>query len=381
MSLAGTWMQTAAQQWLVYRLTGSPLSLGTVTFAATLPPLLFMPFTGTFVDRVDKRKLIVGTQAAMMLLAFGLAALTFSGRVQFWHVVIFAALLGTANSFDMPARQAFTVELVGKSDLLNAVALNASAFNIARLAGPAVSGILVGAIGEGWSFTINGASFLAVLAGLMLMTMPPRPPRAATRSPMLDVQEGWGYLLRNRTIRLLVLSVAAPSLLGFNYVTLIPVFAGDILHIGPEGFGVMLSAIGGGALLAALLLATTGGRLRRGWLVTAGALTFSCAQIGFGLSRQLGLSLVFLFLLGLATVSQLASTNTLIQTHVDDRLRGRVMGIYLWVLIGMSPPGALIMGAVAEAWGAPAAVIGAAVLGLLFALGIIWRAPEVRRLK
>jgi MFS family permease len=317
----------------------------------------------------------------MMLLAFGLAALTFSGHVQFWHVVVFAALLGTAASFDMPARQAFTVELVGKDDLLNAVALNATAFNIARLIGPAISGVIVGAVGEAWAFSFNGVSFFAVLAGLLLMHMPRVERPAAARSPLMDVKEGWGYILRARPIQMLFISIIVPSVLGYNYLTLIPIFAGDILGAGPAGFGIMLSAVGGGALTAGLFMATLGHRFRRGRMQTAGAFIFAFAQVGFALSHTMPLALLFLYLSGLATLTQLVNTNTLLQTNVADGLRGRVMGTYMWVLIGLSPPGALLVGAVAEAWGAPTAILGCSAVGLAAASLILWRAPVVWRLE
>jgi MFS family permease len=380
-SLAGTWMQTAAQQWLVYRLTGSPLSLGTVTFANTLPNMLFMLFAGVVADRYDKRRLIVITQTVMMLLAFALAALTFSGLVRFWHVVVMAALLGTANAFDLPARQSFTVELVGKEDLINAIGLNASAFNVARLVGPAISGLMVAAVGEAWSFALNGASFLAVLAGLLLMNFPPRSRAASGHSALLELKDGFRYLLNTPVIRLLVGTIVIPSIFGFNYVALLPIFAGDVLHIGPSGFGLLLSSIGAGALVAALTLATVGNRLRRGRMITIGALVFAAAQFGFALSRHQWLSMAFLVILGWAMSTQLATTNTLIQTHVADGMRGRVMATYMWVIVGLTPPGALAIGAVAEAWGAPITIAVCSALCGLVALMFLWRAPQIRRLE
>jgi MFS family permease len=380
-SLAGTWMQTAAQQWLVYRLTGSPLSLGTVMFANTLPNMLFMLFAGVVADRNDKRRIILVTQTTMMVLAFALAALTFSGVVQYWHVVVMAALLGTANAFDMPARQSFTVEMVGKEDLTNAIGLNASAFNIARLLGPAVSGLMVAAVGEAWSFAINGASFLAVLSGLLLMRFPERPRPAPAHSALLELSEGFRYLLNTPVIRLLVGTIVMPAIFGYNYIALLPIFAGDILRIGAGGFGLLMSSVGGGALVGALTLATVGGRLRRGRMVTIGALVFSMAQFGFALSRWQWLSMAFLVFTGWGMSTQLATTNTLIQSHVADRMRGRVMATYMWVLVGLAPPGALVVGAVAEAWGAPLTVAVCSALCGLVALLFIWRAPQIRRLE
>lgn len=380
-SLTGTWMQSTAQQWLVYRLTGSALALGTVTFLAALPSMLFSLFAGVLIDRVDKRRLLIYTQTGMMILALTLAGLTATGWVQYGQVLVLALLLGLINMVDMPTRQAFTVEMVGKEDLINAIALNSSMFNLARLAGPAVAGLLVARLGEAPAFSLNGLSFLAVLAGLLRMQMPPFQPRAGKLRPMQDFKEGLTYITHNRTLLVLVGLAAVPSIFGFPYTTLIPVMAGEVLGLKADGFGALVSAIGLGALMGAVSLAWMGSHRHKGRLLMTATFVFAGAVAAFALSRNVNFSMVALALAGWGMVSHLATTNTLVQLLVPDALRGRVMSAYLWAVVGLAPLGSLILGSLAEAWDAPRAILlGAVVCALSAALA--WVAlPQVRQLE
>ncbi len=380
-SLTGTWMQSTAQQWLVYRLTGSPLKLGMVTFLTSLPVMLFSLFAGVVTDRVDKRRFLVFIQSGMMLLAFVLAALTYMGVVQYWHVLVLATLLGLASTFDMPARQAFTVEMVGKEDLMNAIALNSSMFNGARLVGPAIAGLLVARMGETVAFSLNGLSFLAVIAGLLMMRLPPFTPRDGRLTPLADLKEGLDYIARSRTVLSLVIVAAIPSIFGFPYTALIPVMAGNVLGLGADGFGVLVSAVGAGALAGAVSLALLGSFRRKGLLLTAATFSFAGALAGFALSRSLRLSMFALAFAGWGMIAQLATTNTLLQLTIPDALRGRVMSAYLWAVVGLAPVGSLLLGSLAEAWGVPNAILFGAVVCALSAAVMLAALPEVRRLE
>lgn len=380
-SLTGTWMQSTAQQWLVFRLTGSPLALGTVTFLNALPSMALALFAGVVIDRVDKRRFLVITQSVMMALALTLAALTLSGVVQYGHVLLLAFLLGLVNVFDMPARQAFTVEMVGKDDLMNAIALNSSIFNTARLVGPAVAGVLVAVVGEALAFGLNSLSFLAVIAGLLMMRLPPFAPRASKPNPLAELKEGLNYLAHDRTIQSLVFLVAVPSLLGFPYTALIPVMAGTVLGLHADGFGMLVSSIGVGALVGAISLAALGNYRHKGRLLTTATFTFAGGIAAFSLSRFVPLSMVALAFAGWGMVTHLATTNTLVQLHIPDALRGRVMSAYLWVVVGSAPLGSLLLGSLAEAWGAPRAILlgaGVCALSAAVALRVL---PEVRQLE
>jgi MFS family permease len=379
-SLIGTWMQSTAQQWLVYRLTGSPVKLGLVSFLSSLPTLLFSLFAGVVVDRVDKRKFLIFTQAAMMVLAFVLAGLTFSDMVQYWHILVLATLLGTVNTFDMSTRQAFTVEMVGKADLMNAIALNSSIFNGARLIGPAVAGLLVARVGEATAFGLNGLSFLAVIGGLLVMLLPPRPPRAEGSRPLAELLEGLRYIGGNRMVLALGIVAAIPSIFGFPYSTLIPVMAGQVLGLGADGYGSLVSAVGLGALMAAFSLAALGGYRRKGRLLTLATFVFVGALAGFALSRVVVLAMAALALAGWAMVTHLATTNTLLQLEIPDALRGRVMSAYIWCVAGVAPLGAIFFGQLAQAFGAPFTILAGAAICAASAVAVQVLFPQVRRL-
>ena len=255
-SLTGTWMQNVAQAWLVYRMTGSSVLLGLVSFSSQIPVFLMAPVGGIVADRFPRRRVLIGTQTAAMLLALVLAALTLTGAVRIWHIFVLSALLGVVNAFDIPARQAFFVEMVGREDLINAIALNSSMFNASRVIGPAVAGILVAGIGEGWCFFANGVSYIAVIAGLLLMAVEPHRPVKQPKSPLADVIEGFRFVIGSAPIHHLMIMLGVLSVTGMPFAVLMPIFAGQILHGGAKELGILMGASGVGALAGALLLAT-----------------------------------------------------------------------------------------------------------------------------
>ncbi len=367
-SLIGTWMQTVAQAWLVYRMTKSALLLGSVGFASQIPVFLVAPFGGITADRVNRQRLVIATQTASMILAGILAALTLTGRVHVWHIFVLAALLGVVNAFDIPGRQSFLVDMVGKEDLMNAIALNSSMFNGARVVGPAVAGILVARIGEGWCFAANAISYIAVIIGLMLMHVHSLA-RASSHSPIEDIIEGFRWVNQTRVIRALLLLIGLVSLVGMPYTVLMPVFADRILHGGARVLGILMGATGVGALLGALTLAAKTGVKGLGRWVA-----ISCAGLGislfcFSFSTRLWLSVALLLPSGYCMMLQMACSNTLIQTMVPDQLRGRVMSVYSMMFMGMAPFGAFFGGALAHRIGAPITV---AVGGVACVMGAIW---------
>lgn len=380
-SLIGTWMQTVAIGWLVLLLTNSPFLLGVVGAVGSLPFLIFSLFAGVIADRVNKRTLLVGTQAASMVLALSLAVLTSTALVQFWEVLVISGLLGIVNAFDAPTRQSIVVEMVGREDLMNAIGLNSSIFNGARIVGPAIAGGLVSTIGVAGCFYLNGVSFLAVIVALLLMrtSSPPSASRAA--SVWTNLVEGLTYIRGNFTVIALIGMVAVPSIFGFQYVTLMPFFARDVLGVGSSGLGLLMAATGVGALAAALMLTLAGSFWRKGKIALVAVLTFSITLAGFALSPWFPLSLLMLIGVGWGTVSHLATTNTLLQTKVPDGLRGRVMGVYILVFFGLAPFGSFQVGALASAIGAPLAVASGAAICFVSASLIIWRLPQLRLLQ
>ena len=376
-SLIGTWMQNVAQAWLVYRLTGSALLLGAVGFSSQIPVLLIAPIGGTTADRSNRKRLVIATQAAAMALATILAWLTLSGRVEVWHIFVLAALLGVVNAFDIPARQSFLIDMVGREHLMNAIALNSSIFNGARVVGPAVAGILVVKIGEGSCFAANAVSYIAVIAGLLLMKVE-CPARSNSSSHLADIIEGFRWANSVKVIRALLLLIGLVSLVGMPYTVLMPVFADKILHGGARGLGILMGATGVGALFGALTLASREGVKGLGRLAAWSCAGFGVGLILFSLSRWFWLSTLLLLPVGYSVMLQMASTNTLIQTMVPDQLRGRVMALYSMMFMGMAPFGALLGGALAERMGAPVTV---AVGGVACLLGAIWFGRELPALR
>jgi len=369
-SLIGTWMDQVAESWLVYRLTGSALLLGTVAFAAQIPVFLLAPIGGALADRYNRRRILVGTQSSMMALTFVLAWLTLSHRVQIWHVVTLAALTGIVNAFDLPARQAFVVDMVSRTDLVNAIALNSSMFNGARIIGPALAGIVVAAIGEGWCFFANGISFIAVIAGLLMMRME-RPRQALEGSPVENIIEGFRFVAGTGPVRALMSLLGLVSFTAMPYAVLMPVFAAQILHGGARALGLLMGCSGAGALMGALTLAMRKTLKGLSVWVAVSCAGFGTALLLFSFSRSMWLSCALLVPAGFCMMIQMASSNTLIQSMVPDRLRGRVMSVYAMTFMGMAPLGALLAGSLAHNLGAPwtvaiggiISIAGAAVFG------------------
>jgi len=370
-SLIGTWMQNVAQSWLVYRLTGSSLLLGVVGFAGQIPVFLIAPLGGIVADRKNRHRVVIATQTASMLLAFILAVLTLAKHVHVWHVIVLAALLGVVNAFDIPARQSFIVDMVGKEDLINAIALNSSMFNGARVVGPAVAGVLVARIGEGWCFFGNAVSYIAVIIGLLMMSVTWQIGKPSG-SPLENIVEGFQYVRSTQPIRLLLLLLGLVSVVGMPYAVLMPIFADRILHRGADGLGLLMGATGVGALIGALSLAFKRGLKGLGSWVLLSSAGFGTSLILFGISRHFWLSVVLLVPVGYCMMVQMASSNTLIQSIVPDRLRGRVMSVYSMMFMGMAPIGALGAGVVAARLGAAltvsiggmACMLGSAAFGM-----------------
>lgn len=363
-------MDQVAEAWLVYRLTGSALLLGTVAFASQIPVFLLAPIGGALADRVDRRKILIASQSAMMFLTFILAWVTLTHRVKIWQVVALAALTGVVNAIDLPARQAFVVDMVSRADLVNAIALNSSMFNGARVVGPALAGIVVAAIGEGWCFFANGVSFLAVIAGLAMMTID-RPRMAIEGSPLENIIEGFKFVGQSGPVRALMMLLGLVSFTAMPYAVLMPLFADKILHGGAQALGLLMGCSGVGALCGALTLAMRKSLKGLSLWVAVSCAGFGLALLVFSFSRTLWLSAVLLVPVGFCMMIQMASSNTLIQSMVPDRLRGRVMSVYAMTFMGMAPLGALLAGSLAHKLGAPmtvgiggvVAIVGAAIFG------------------
>ncbi len=376
-SLVGTWMQSVAQSWLVLQLTGEPWVLGLVAAAQFTPVLILGLFGGLVADAAPKRRTLVATQTGAMLLAFVLWGLSATGVVQVWHVVLLAFGLGFVNAVDMPTRQAFAVEMVGRRDIGNAVALNSAMFNSARIVGPAIGGLAIGAFGVATAFLLNGLSFLAVIAGLLLMReselhTPPRIARPSTVSGVVhNLGEGLHYVGRTHTVLLAITVIGLVSTFGMNFSVLTPPLAVDVLHSDAAGYGFLMAAMGVGSLVAALGIAFSGRTGPR--VIGAGALVLGVSEIVLGGSRSFGLSLVAMFVGGLGAIAMSATANTVIQLTVPDQLRGRVMSVYTTVFAGSTPFGGLTMGALASGFGAAFAMaVGGAISVLTGLLGLVW---------
>ena len=372
-SLVGTWMQTVAQSWLVYRITGSTLLLGTVGFASQIPVFLIAPIGGTVADRSNRHRVVIATQTASMVLAFVLAVLTLTHRIQVWQIMVLAAALGTVNAFDIPARQAFLMDMVGREDLMNAIALNSSMFNGARIIGPAVAGIVVAWVGEGWCFFANAVSYIAVIAGLLMMKITHPVNLANEGSPIEHILEGFRFVARAAPLRSLLLLLGLVSLVGMPYSVLMPVFASQILHGGAKELGWLMGATGVGALLGALSLAARVGLRGLGKVIAMCAGGFGVSLIVFAASQMFWLSLILLLPVGFTMMVQMASTNTLLQSMVPDQMRGRVVALYTMMFMGVAPFGAFFAGALAHRIGAPwtVAIGGAACIAGAAGFGTI----------
>src|SRR5579864_4293790 len=382
-SLIGTWMDQVAESWLVYRLTGSSILLGTVAFAGQIPVFLLAPIGGAVADRFSRRNILVVTQSSMMVLALILAGLTLTHVVQVWHVILLAALMGVVNAFDIPARQAFVVDMVAREDLINAIALNSSMFNGARVIGPAIAGIVVAVIGEGWCFFANGVSFIAVIAGLLMMKAL-RPRLAIEGSALQNIIEGFRFVAQTGPIRTLMLLLGLVSFTAMPYAVLMPIFADQILHGGATALGVLMGASGLGALGGAVTLAMRKSVRGLGKWIAIACSSFGVCLILFAFSRVMWLSVALLIPTGFSVMLQMASSNTLIQSMVPDRLRGRAMAVYSMMFMGMAPLGALLAGSVAHAMGAPLTVAMGGLISIIGGVifGLRWSAhrPVAREL-
>jgi len=376
-SLIGTWITITSTSWLVYRLTNSAFLLGVVGFASQFPSFVLTPFAGIFVDRWNRHRLLVGTQAASMIISLVLAGLTLSNTISIHWLIIVSVCSGIVNAFDMPGRQAFVVLLVeDKRDLGNAIALNSSMFNAARLVGPSIAGTIIALSNEGWCYLIDGVSYMAVIVALLAMRIThQQTPASSHASPIQQFREGFSYAYQSRAIRSIILLVGLICLIGVPYSVMMPVFAAEVLGGGAHTLGFLMTAIGGGALIGALWLAsrrTTMGLTRN--IAGAGAI-FSCGLAAFALSKVLWLSLALLVVTGFGFIAMVASGNTLLQTIVDDSKRGRVISLFLMAYFGTTPLGSLAAGALSARIGAP---VTTAACGLLCLVGVAWFATQLR---
>ena len=380
-SLFGTWMQMTAQGFLGYHLTHSAAFLGTMGFAGGVPTMLLMLYGGVVADRIDRRKLMVLTQAAMAVLAFLTAALTFTGLVRPWQLILLAFSFGVANAFDAPARQSIVVDLVERRDLTNAIALNSTMFNAGAVIGPAVGGILYALTGPGWCFLINGLSFFAVIAALLAMRVGARSPAASGSSVWLELKEGIAYVFSHPIIRTLIGLILVTALFGSSFATIFPAWAVKVLGRHAAANGLLHAARGAGALLSALAIASLGHFHFKGRLLTAGSFAFPFLLVGFAVVRSFPLTLVMLVGAGAAVILVFNLANALVQTLVEDRLRGRVMSIYSLTFFGFMPIGSLWIGIASEKFGEPPAVIVNAVLLMVASVFIFFLVPSIRHQK
>jgi len=377
-SLVGTWMQSVAQSWLIYRLTGSAALLGLIGFAGQIPIFLLAPLGGLLADRLNRHRVLIATQTTMMVLAFALAALTLGGIVREWQIFVLASLLGVVNAFDIPTRQAFLAETVSRDDIVNAIALNSSMLNGARIVGPAIAGIVVAAFGEGWCFLLNAISYLAVIGALLMMHVEQVPHPGAHVSAWESIIEGFVYSWNTEPVRALLLLLGLVSLMGMPYSVLMPVIASSVLGGGPNAYGVLMAASGVGALAGAALLTLRQNVRGLGRWVAVSAVSFGITLIAFSFSRALWLSTALLVPAGFFMMVEMAASNTLIQSMIPNRLRGRVMSVYSMMFMGMAPMGALVAGALAAPLGAPATV---AIGGSICAVGGVVFGARLPRLR
>lgn len=378
-SLIGTWMTRVATSWLIYRLTHSAFLLGLASFVGQMPLFFLAPLAGVWVDRWNRHRTLVVTQALSMLQSFALAALALTGTIQVIHVILLMLMQGLINAFDMPARQAFVIQMVDdRADLPNAIALNSSMVNAARLIGPAVAGVVIAGVGEGYCFLIDGFSYMAVIVSLIAMHVSASVAPRQTKRVFQELADGWRYVTRSVAIRSILLLLALVSLLGMPYTVLMPVFAARVLHGGPHTLGTLMACIGVGALAGALALATRRTVLGLGKVIVVSAVMFGAALVGFGFSKFLWLSMLLLLMTGFGMMRHMASSNTILQTILEDEKRGRVMAFYAMSFAGMSPFGSLLAGIVAAKIGAPETVI---ISGCLCIAGALLFARELPRLR
>lgn len=377
-SLVGTWMQTVAEAWLIYRLTGSSVLLGVLGLVSQIPIFILSPLAGIVVDRWPRRPVIIATQVSSLVLAFTLAALALTGQIRVWEIICLATLLGTVNAFDVPARQSFLIEMVGREDLLNAIALNSSMFNGARVAGPAIAGLLVAWIGEGWCFFVNGVSYFAVIAGLLMMRVGKSRAVHNGASPIEKLREGLRFARHTKPIRAILLLVALVSFMALPFNVLMPIFADRILGGGPSAYGTLMGAVGLGAMFGALLLAMRQQLRGLGIVLAYAAGGLGISLMIFSASRWYWVSLASLTLAGFAMMTAFTASNTLIQAMVPEQLRGRLMSLYAMMFLGMAPMGSLVAGAMAARIGAPVTVALGGFVSLVGAIVFRRKWPSMR---
>jgi MFS family permease len=378
-SLIGTWMTRIATAWLVYRLTGSALLLGFVSFAGQIPTFLLAPFAGVLVDRINRRNLLVWTQVLAGVQSLAMAALTLAKVITIHEVIALSAFQGLINAFDMPGRQSFLVQMVeDKQDLGNAIALNSSMVNMARLIGPALAGIVIAAVGEGYCFAIDGFSYIAVVVSLLMMQVPAATIKRATASMFEQLKEGWSYVVGFSPIRTILTLFALNSLMGMPFIVLMPIFASQVLHGGPHTLGYLMGASGVGALISALSLALRKSVRGLTTMIQLSAFLFGSGLILFGLSHHLILSLLLMLVVGFGMMQGLAASNTVIQTLVPEDKRGRVMSYYTMAFVGMAPFGSLLAGFLAHRLGAPHAVM---ITGTFCIIGAAWFTTQLKAIR
>ncbi len=378
-SLIGTWMTRVATAWLVYRLTDSAFLLGIVSFAGQLPTFVFAPFAGVWVDRLNRHRVLVTTQVLAMVQSLSLAALALAEVITIPEIIGLGVFQGVINAFDMPARQAFVIQMVeDKQDLANAIALNSSIVNLARLVGPSLAGIIIAAVGEGYCFLIDGLSYLAVIASLTAMRVPMHGMPSKRASVLHELKEGWHYVSSFAPVRSILLLLALVSLVGMPYTVLMPIFAARILHGGPHTLGFLMAASGSGALIGAVTLAARKSVRGLGRMIPIAACLFGAALMGFSQSRMFWLSLLLMVAAGFGMMIHLASSNTILQTIIPDERRGRVMSYYTMAFVGMAPFGSLVAGSLASRIGAPATIV---ICGACCAAGAIWFALKLKSLR
>ncbi|HAZ09605.1 MAG TPA: MFS transporter [Candidatus Omnitrophica bacterium] len=382
-SLIGTWMQYVAMSWLVYKMTNSAFMLGVVGFASQIPTFILSPFTGVIADRHNRYKILLFTQALAMLQAFILAFLTLTGNIAVWHIIVMGIFLGCINSLDIPARHSFILQMIEeKENLGNAIALNSMMFNFARLIGPSIAGVLIAITGEGACFLINAVSYLAVIASLLAMDkgVKIRKYKQENYDIFKDLKEGLDYVLRSQPIRAILLLLGIISLMGMSYAVLMPVFARDVLGGGPHTLGFLMAAVGVGALAGTVYLASMKRAIMLGNLLPVSVGVFGIGIIAFSFSHNIGLSLVLLVISGFGIMVQMAASNTILQTIVDDDKRGRVMSFYTMAFMGMAPLGSLLAGAMAVRLGASNTLIISGSCCIIASVVFVFKIPSLRKI-
>ncbi len=365
-SITGVWAQSVAQEWLVYTLTDSALALGQVAFMAAVPVWVAGPWAGVVIDRFPRRNILLVTQILQMIPAFVLAGLTFAGRIEIWHIMVSTAIQGLATAFDAPARQSFVIEMVGREDLSNAIALNSTMFSLARFAGPAVGALILATLGTAWAFTVNGLTFLAILASLLIMRLQTLPRRDPAQPALAQITEGLRFVWHNRTIMALMALALTMGLFGSTFNTLIPVVTREVLGKGEIEFGMLRTAIGLGSIIGALMVAYLSSKPGRGRVLSIFNIMFPLSLLLFAASGVYWLALISLTVVGVTFIPQLSLCNMLIQSNIPDGIRGRVMGVYTLIIFGAFPLGALLGGGLANWFGAPVVIA----LNALVVLGI-----------